>query len=152
MLDWLKSNNGYNVPTNEAPKYTDWLSKNGISSDLYNSYTDDVKNAIGTSYSNLYGTGEGLGSLDFLSGKNVGDYVGALGVGVGLYDNHFGMGKDIRKAELKGLNKNIELMDQKIASNKQSMADKKQFNDTWANASKNSFSGQGSGLGQIKAG
>ena len=30
MLDWLKSNNGYNIPTNEAPKYTDWLSKTDI--------------------------------------------------------------------------------------------------------------------------
>ena len=131
------------------PSYKEWTgSMNLTPSD----FSLDVQNEMVNSYMNLYNTDKGLGSLDFLSGKNVGDYVGSLGVGVGLYDNLFGMGKDIRKAELKGLNKNIELMDQNIASNKQSMADRKQFNDTWANASKNSFQGQGSGLGQIKVG
>ena len=131
------------------PSYKEWTGSMNLNP---SDFSLDVQNEMVNSYMNLYNPGEGLGSLDFLSGKNVGDYVGALGVGVGLYDNLFGMGKDIRKAELKGLNKNIELMDQNIASNKQSMADRKQFNDTWANASKNSFQGQGSGLGQIKAG
>ena len=133
----------------KRPSYKEWIESMNLNP---SDYSLDVQNEMINSYMNLYNTDEGLGSLDFLSGKNVGDYVGALGVGVGLYDNFFGMGKDIRKAELKGLNKNIELMDQNIASNKQSMADRKQFNDTWANASKNSFQGQGGGLGQIKVG
>ena len=131
------------------PSYKEWTGSMNLNP---TDYSLDVQNEMINSYMNLYNADGGLGSLDFLNGKNIGDYVGAAGVAAGLYDNHFGMGKDIRKAELKGLNKNIELMDQKIASNKQAMADRKQFNDTWANASKNSFQGQGSGLGQIKVG
>ena len=131
------------------PSYKEWTGSMNLTP---TDYSLDVQNEMINSYMNLYNTDEGLGSLDFLSGKNIGDYVGAAGVATGLFDNHFGMGKDIRKAELKGLNKNIELMDQKIASNKQAMADRKQFNETWTNANKNSFSGQGSGLGQIAVG
>ena len=131
------------------PSYKEWTGSMNLTP---TDYSLDVQNEMINSYMNLYNTDEGLGSLDFLSGKNIGDYVGAAGVAAGLFDNHFGMGKDIRKAELKGLNKNIELMDQKIASNKQAMADRKQFNETWTNANKNSFSGQGSGLGQIAVG
>ena len=131
------------------PSYKEWTGSMNLTP---TDYSLDVQNEMINSYMNLYNTDEGLGSLDFLSGKNIGDYVGAAGVAAGLFDNHLGMGKDIRKAELKGLNKNIELMDQKIASNKQAMADRKQFNDTWTNANKNSFAGQGSGLGQIAVG
>ena len=133
----------------KRPSYKEWIESMNLNP---SDYSLDVQNEMINSYMNLYNTDEGLGYLDFLNGKNIGDYVGATGVAAGLIDNHFGMGKDIRKAELKGLNKNIELMDQKIASNKQAMADRKQFNETWTNANKNSFSGQGSGLGQIVVG
>lgn len=155
MFDWLKNDKGYNLPSNDTPTFTDWLSKNGVSSELYNSYSDDVKNSIGTSYNNLYGTPSidtSTKGLGFLKNQSIGDYATAAGTLVGIYDNNFGTGKEIRKANLNGINKNIELMDQQIASNKQTIKDKQAFNDTWANASGNVFSSKGSGLGSIKVG
>ena len=73
---------------------------------------------------------EGLGGMDWLNNnaKGLGTAASLAGLGMNAYSTFFGQGKDY-------FDKNMTLLNQQIASNKESMADKQKFQDTWANAS-----------------
>lgn len=68
-------------------------------------------------------------------GLTMGDWMGAGGLALQGYNTFFGPGKDIAAKQMQGIDANIKLANQQVKSNKQAMADRKQFNNTWANAS-----------------
>ena len=68
-------------------------------------------------------------------GLTAGDWMGAGGLALQGYNTFFGPGKDIAAKQMQGIDANIKLANQQVKSNKQAMADRKQFNNTWANAS-----------------
>ena len=68
-------------------------------------------------------------------GLTMGDWMGAGGLALQGYNTFFGPGKDIAAKQMQGIDANIKLANQQVKSNKQAMADRKQFNSTWANAS-----------------
>ena len=68
-------------------------------------------------------------------GLTAGDWTGAGGLALQGYNTFFGPGKDIAAKQMQGIDANIKLANQQVKSNKQAMADRKQFNNTWANAS-----------------
>jgi len=76
------------------------------------------------------------GTMDWLgaNAKGLGTIANIGGLGLGVYDTFFGDTKKMNK-------KNMKLIDQQIASNAQSMADRNKFNKNWAAAS--------NGLGRI---
>lgn len=67
-------------------------------------------------------------------GLTMGDWMGAGGLALQGYNTFFGPGKDIAAKQMQGIDANIKLANQQVKSNKQAMADRKQFNNTWANA------------------
>ena len=67
-------------------------------------------------------------------GLTAGDWMGAGGLALQGYNTFFGPGKDIAAKQMQGIDANIKLANQQVKSNKQAMADRKQFNNTWANA------------------
>ena len=83
----------------------------------------------------------GLGSL---TGSQLGGYAQLGGVTLGAYDDLLGIGGKTKKQQLSNMKKSSVLLDQEIANNKQSMADKKAFNQGMANASN-----QAMGLGKV---
>ena len=68
-------------------------------------------------------------------GLTMGDWMGAGGLALQGYNTFFGPGKDIAAKQMQGIDANIKLANQQVKANKQAMADRKQFNNTWANAS-----------------
>ena len=68
-------------------------------------------------------------------GLTAGDWMGAGGLALQGYNTFFGPGKDMAAKQMQGIDANIKLANQQVKSNKQAMADRKQFNNTWANAS-----------------
>ena len=68
-------------------------------------------------------------------GLTIGDWMGAGGLALQGYNTFFGPGKDIAAKQMQGIDANIKLANQQVKSNKQAMADRKQFNNTWANSS-----------------
>lgn len=95
---------------------------------------------IGDNGSLMFGSGgaEGGGAMDWLgqNSKGLGTAMQGIGLGASLYNTFFGDGAKMNK-------KNMQLMDQKIASNKKSMKARDDFNKSWATAS-NKVSGLGS--------
>ncbi len=83
----------------------------------------------------------GLGSL---TGSQLGGYAQLGGLALGAYDDLLGIGGKTKKQQLANMKKSSVLLDQQIANNKQSMADKKAFNEGFADASK-----QAIGLGTV---
>ena len=63
------------------------------------------------------------------------------GTGFNIYSNLFGDNAELHDKKMEAMDTSIDLQKQQIKSNKQAMADRKQFNSTWANAS--------NGLGKI---
>ena len=86
-------------------------------------------------------SGFGLGSL---SGSQLGGYAQLGGVALGAYDDLLGIGGKTKKQQLENMKKSSVLLDQQIANNTQSMADKKAFNQGMADASR-----QAMGLGTV---
>ena len=84
----------------------------------------------------------GLGSL---TGSQLGGYAQLGGVALGAYDDLLGVGGKTKKQQLSNLKKSSVLLDQQIANNAQSIADKKAFNEGMAKSSNNAM-----GLGTIK--
>ena len=74
----------------------------------------------------------GLGSL---SGSQLGGYAQVGGLALGAYDDLFGTGGKSKKQSLQNAKKSGVLLDQQIANNAQSIADKKAFNQGMADAS-----------------
>lgn len=68
-------------------------------------------------------------------GLTVGDWTGLGGLAWQGYNTFFGPQKDLAEKQMQGVDANIKLANQQIKSNKQAMADRSQFNNTWANAS-----------------
>lgn len=68
-------------------------------------------------------------------GLTVGDWMGAGGLALQGYNTFFGPQKELAEKQMQGIDANIKLANQQVKSNKQAMADRKQFNTTWANAS-----------------
>lgn len=68
-------------------------------------------------------------------GLTVGDWTGLGGLAWQGYNSFFGPGKDVADKQMQGIDANIKLANQQVKSNKQAMADRSQFNNTWANAS-----------------
>lgn len=86
-------------------------------------------------------SGFGLGSL---TGSQLGGYAQVGGLALGAYDDLLGVGGKTKKQQLSNLKKSSVLLDQQIANNTQSMADKKAFNQGMADASR-----QAMGLGTV---
>ena len=76
-----------------------------------------------------------IAGLNTYGGLTAGDWMGAGGLALQGYNTFFGPGKDIAAKQMQGIDANIKLANQQVKSNKQAMADRKQFNNTWANAS-----------------
>lgn len=68
-------------------------------------------------------------------GLTIGDWMGAGGLALQGYNTFFGPQKGLAEKQMQGIDANIKLANQQVKSNKQAMADRKQFNNTWANAS-----------------
>ncbi len=83
----------------------------------------------------------GLGSL---TGSQLGGYAQVGGLALGAYDDLLGIGGKTKKQQLANMKKSSVLLDQQIANNTQSMADKKAFNQGMADASR-----QAMGLGTV---
>ena len=83
----------------------------------------------------------GLGSL---TGSQLGGYAQLGGVALGAYDDLLGIGGKTKKQQLANMKKSSVLLDQQIANNTQSMADKKAFNQGMADASSKAM-----GLGTV---
>ena len=83
----------------------------------------------------------GLGSL---TGSQLGGYAQLGGVALGAYDDLLGIGGKTKKQQLSNMKKSSVLLDQQIANNTQSMADKKAFNQGMADASSKAM-----GLGTV---
>ena len=77
------------------------------------------------------------------TGLDLGGLASIAGTGLNIYSNLFGDGKAMNDKKMEALGSGIKLQNQQIKSNKQAMADRKQFNSTWANAS--------NGLGKLNA-
>lgn len=86
-------------------------------------------------------SGFGLGSL---SGSQLGGYAQVGGLALGAYDDLLGIGGKSKKQQLSNMKKSSVLLDQQIANNTQSMADKKAFNQGMADASSKAM-----GLGTV---
>ena len=86
-------------------------------------------------------SGFGLGTL---TGSQLGGYAQVGGFALGAYDDLLGIGGKTKKQQLSNLKKSSVLLDQQIANNTQSMADKKAFNQGMADASR-----QAMGLGTV---
>ena len=100
-----------------------------------------VLNYDNTAYTGSGGSGFGLGSL---TGSQLGGYAQLGGVALGAYDDLLGIGGKSKKQQLANMKKSSVLLDQQIANNTQSMADKKAFNQGMADASR-----QAMGLGTV---
>ena len=83
----------------------------------------------------------GLGSL---TGSQLGGYAQLGGFALGAYDDLLGIGGKTKKQQLANMKKSSVLLDQQIANNTQSMADKKAFNQGMADASSKAM-----GLGTV---
>jgi len=86
-------------------------------------------------------SGFGLGSL---TGSQLGGYAQLGGFALGAYDDLLGTGGKAKKQQLSNMKKSSVLLDQQIANNTQSMADKKAFNQGMADASSKAM-----GLGTV---
>ena len=75
------------------------------------------------------------GSISGGTGIDLGDTAQFGGLVVGTYDDLFGNGGKTKKQQLSNMKKASVLLDQQIANNTQSMADKKAFNQGMADAS-----------------
>lgn len=82
-----------------------------------------------------------LAGPETYGGLTVGDWSTGIGMGLKAYDMFDPTRKEVAEKKMARLDANIKLANQQIKSNKQAMADRKQFNSTWANAS--------NGLGKI---
>jgi hypothetical protein len=95
---------------------------------------------------NLYDPNEssifGLGNI---SGSQLGGYTQLGGLAYEIGDDLLGTGGKAKKQQLNNMKKSSVLLDQQIANNAQSMADKKAFNEGMAKSSNNAM-----GLGTIK--
>ena len=74
-------------------------------------------------------------------GLSIGDWSTGIGLGLKAYDIFDPAKKELAEKQMQGIDADIKLANQQIKSNKQAMADRKQFNSTWANAS--------NGLGKV---
>ena len=86
----------------------------------------------------------GIFGLGNISGSQLGGYAQLGGFALGAYDDLLGIGGKTKKQQLSNMKKSSVLLDQEIANNKQSMADKKAFNQGMADASSKAM-----GLGTV---
>ena len=77
----------------------------------------------------------GIFGLGNLSGSQLGGYAQVGGLALGAYDDLLGIGGKTKKQQLQNMKKSSVLLDQQIANNTQSMADKKSFNQGMADSS-----------------
>lgn len=90
------------------------------------------------------------GVINDLPGSNTGSSslasdIGGLstlaGTSFNIYSNLFGDNAELHDKKMEAMDSSIDLQKQQKKANKQAMADRKQFNTTWANAS--------NGLGKV---
>jgi hypothetical protein len=81
---------------------------------------------------------------DYFGRQKLGDIVGLGGLAYGIGDDLLGTGGKAKKQQLANMKKSSVLLDQQIANNAQSMADRKAFNEGMADASR-----QAMGLGTV---
>ena len=84
------------------------------------------------------------GSISGGTGIDLGDSAQLGGFALGAYDDLLGTGGKAKKQQLSNMKKSSVLLDQQIANNTQSMADKKAFNQGMADASSKAM-----GLGTV---
>lgn len=116
--------------------YKDLLDLQGLKSNTSSISTNTGSFLDGSFSSNPSTTSGMMGGLgNYLSGQSLGDITGAVGAGIGTYDSLFGTGSKIRKTELAGLEEQLGMLKEKRAANQEALANRRQFNQTWANAS-----------------
>ena len=84
------------------------------------------------------------GSISGGTGLDLGDAAQFGGMVVGTVDDLFGTVGKAKKQQLENMKKSSVLLDQQIANNTQSMADKKLFNENMAKSSNSAM-----GLGKV---
>ena len=126
----------------------DWLASMGITPEIYSSYDDDVKLAIGDSYKNVglgsigpsstgntlldHSNAEGMFGLTNGAWNNLGQMAGLAGAGYNIYDGLFGNKSKLFKEQIGSLK------DQR-AHNNQLIADRKQFKSNIGSGLSGSF-------------
>ena len=122
---------------------TDNSSSKTITSPVFKtgSYTTDAADMtdLTDTKSSLFG---GVG--DYFGRQKLGDIVGLGGLAYEIGDDLLGTGGKAKKQALQNAKKQSTLLSQQIASNEQSMADRKAFNEGMADASR-----QAMGLGTV---
>ena len=79
---------------------------------------------------------DNTGMFDGLFGNmSFGDAVKGFGLGLEAYNTFGPDGRALTDMTLQGIDARTKLANQQVKANKQAMADRKQFNNTWANAS-----------------
>ena len=126
----------------------DWLAGMGITPEIYSSYDDNVKLAIGDSYRNVglgnispsstgnltldHSNAEGMFGLTNGAWNNLGQISGLAGAGYNIYDGLFGNKAQLYKEQIGSLK------DQR-AHNNQLIADRKQFKSNIGSGLSGSF-------------
>ena len=87
--------------------------------------------------SDLPGSNTGSSSL----ASDLGGLSTMVGTGFNIYSNLFGDNAELHDKKMEAMDSSIDLQKQQKKANKQAMADRSQFNSTWASAS--------NGLGKI---
>lgn len=95
----------------------------------YDKDTDIISDLLGSS----------TGSSSLMS--DLGGLSTMAGVGFNIYSNLFGDNAELHDKKMEAMDSSIDLQKQQKKANKQAMADRSQFNSTWASAS--------NGLGKI---
>lgn len=109
-----------------------------IDGKIVGTYDQDTGTINSLSGSATTNTNETAGFLD-----NMSDLSTIAGTGLNIYSNLFGDAKAMNDKKMEALGSGIKLQNQQIKANKQAMANRNQFNTTWANAS--------NGLGKLNA-
>ena len=127
--------------------YAEWLRESNIDANDWVGKPEEVGlmdsyvKSTGINSPTETGMFSGLGNL---TGSQLGGYAQLGGLALGTIDDLFGTGGKAKKQQLANMKKSSVLLDQQIANNTQSMADKKAFNQGMADASR-----QAMGLGTV---
>ena len=140
-----------------TPTYNDYLLSQGLSLDKADTWSPSQRQVYQNEYASKLADGSLVDSVKSghkawdITNSSVGPNEGLFGLGTtDQWGTAVGLGGLAMKAialpgQMEYYGAQTDLAEQQLASNKQAMADKQKFNDTWAYAS-NSLPSQNSGL------
>ena len=107
------------------PSFNDWMSQNGVTSDMYNGYDYTGQKGLRDTYNNIYNPNAGLSGNSYMQYMNdpalgglgigltkgglqdIGMGANLLGTGYDLYSNLFGDKHDMFKTQMGALKQNM---------------------------------------------